>query len=62
MIPVEFTHFENFDADKHENYEADDLLNHLELHQIERATVDHRADPVGRNQCRILKQRHAPAG
>ena len=60
MIPVEFSHFEHFDADEHENNEADNLLNHLQFNQAKRSSVDFRTDPVCWNHGGIFKQRHAP--
>ena len=49
MIPVEFAHFKNFDADNHEDYKTDGLLYDLQLHQCERSTMNSRANSVSRN-------------
>ena len=60
MIPLECLSFEKYCHKYGEHGERDDLLNHLELHQAERAAVAVESDSVGRNLCAIFEERHSP--
>ena len=60
MIPIEFAHLKNFDADNHEDNKTHSFLNNFKLNQSERSSMHNRADSVCRNHERILKKRYAP--
>ena len=61
MVPVKLTHFKHFDADNHEDYKTDGLLDDFKLHQCERSAMHSRAHSVSRNHEWILEKRNTPA-
>ena len=60
MIPLYRLSLEQERDDYCENSEGNHLLNHLELHQVERPPIALEAYPVGRYREAILKKSNAP--
>ena len=49
MVPVKFLMLEDEIGDQSKHHQRDALLDHLQLHKIERAAIIHKADAVGRH-------------
>ena len=60
MIPMQLFVLENQVGNQGEHHQRDALLNDFELHQIERATVIHKAETVGGHLTAIFQEGDAP--
>lgn len=60
MIPMQLFVLENQVGNQGEHHQRDALLNDLELHQIERATVIHKAETVGWHLTAIFEKGDCP--
>ena len=60
MVPVKLFMLEGEVGNQGKHHQRDALLNHLQLYQRERATVTHKAQPVGRHLTTILEEGDHP--
>ena len=58
MVPVKFLMLEDEIGDQGKHHQRDALLDHLQLHEIERAAIIHKANAVGRHLTAILEEGH----
>ena len=61
MVPMKGLPFESGRTKQHKNNQGDDLLDHLELHQAERAAIVAKPNTVGWHLKAVLKQSQEPA-
>ena len=60
MVPLDRLGLENQSADDSEDSQRDGLLDDLELHQVERASIHVGSYPVCRYHKEILEKRYPP--
>ena len=60
MIPMQLLMLEDEVGYQGEHHQRDALLDHLELHEVERTTVIHKAEAVGRHLTAILEEGDGP--
>ena len=60
MVPLDGLPFEKEGDNYREDGERNHLLDHLQLHQVERSAVALEADPVGRDGKAVLEESDAP--
>ena len=59
MVPPQL-HVEGDRGENDKNHQRDDLLDHLELHQVKRSSVSDKSHPVGGHLKTVLKESDAP--
>ena len=60
MVPLNRLSLEQERDDDGENGQGNHFLNHLQLHQVERAAISDKADAVGRNGETVLEKGNSP--
>ena len=60
MIPLDGLAFEDYCHNHCEHGQGDDLLNHFQLHKVERTSIAGEPDPVGRDLSAIFKEGYGP--
>ena len=60
VIPLQSLCTEHHKGHCGEDCKGNNLLNHFELHQVERTSVANETDAVCRNLCTVLKECNAP--